>query len=442
MCAYRVFLQIVLMYTMPESVREVPELVLNHSWNDNSKNWTSSASNGPSASPRSGSPKATSPQRPRNKLRNTKNLSLHIQQFISGSLAVRKRAEKGLNIEEMMPRTAIHGRFAQPDLMKDVPMTAANATFGDLDTLRSCEGIEINDEYDSHRNIFNFNFDHSKQSQPYSRPDSPSMTAPKAPFHLPISRNKTVASLSISIPVEKPSRLGPLSPKIDDDNQPQSSGTSSSLSSSLSESDNSENSSGVTPTSYSDPIDQNSYVPGSNYYYKESESLNCYPDGPVLVCEPNIYLYSEPSAQTASQFDVIINVAKEVKNPFTNNSPDLENISPPAPPKTPTDSEEDLGHPEYIFIPWDHTSKLLPDLERLTDIMQDRSHHGKKVLVHCQCGVSRSPSLVVAYVMKLNKWDLNTAYEFVKSKSPQISPNMTLMYQLMDWSDILRGVTS
>ncbi|KAF5104786.1 hypothetical protein DV451_000377 [Geotrichum candidum] len=98
--------------------------------------------------------------------------------------------------------------------------------------------------------------------------------------------------------------------------------------------------------------------------------------------------------------------------------------------------------PEYIYVPWEHTSQLTADLASLTDLMAQRAQQGKKILVHCQCGVSRSASLIVAYVMRQNKWGLHHAYSFVKEKSPAISPNMTLIYQLMEWGKMLKLQTS
>src|SRR5262249_12136582 len=41
-----------------------------------------------------------------------------------------------------------------------------------------------------------------------------------------------------------------------------------------------------------------------------------YPDGPIAIYDDNVYLYLEPTAEEASRFDVVINVAREVANPF------------------------------------------------------------------------------------------------------------------------------
>lgn len=106
----------------------------------------------------------------------------------------------------------------------------------------------------------------------------------------------------------------------------------------------------------------------------------------------------------------------------------------------PTVIATSVSTPEYIYVPWDHNSALTPDLELLTSILFDRANEGKRILVHCQCGVSRSASLLVAYVMRLNGWGVHQAYAWVKDKSPGISPNMSLIYQLVEWASIVENI--
>lgn len=62
---------------------------------------------------------------------------------------------------------------------------------------------------------------------------------------------------------------------------------------------------------------------------------------------------------------------------------------------------------------------------------------GKKILVHCQCGVSRSASLIVGYMMRYENLALNDAYAKLKEIAKDISPNMGLIFQLMEWNDML-----
>ncbi|KAJ1033850.1 hypothetical protein NDA16_000058 [Ustilago loliicola] len=67
-----------------------------------------------------------------------------------------------------------------------------------------------------------------------------------------------------------------------------------------------------------------------------------------------------------------------------------------------------------------------------------------KILVHCQCGVSRSATLVIAFVMQAAAMrygfeaartllGMHDCYNMVKDKSASISPNISLIYQLVEW---------
>lgn len=195
-----------------------------------------------------------------------------------------------------------------------------------------------------------------------------------------------------------------------------------------------------------------------------------YSDGPVAIYGDEVFLYMEPTAEEASRFDVVINVAREVKNPFdvaksaqhafswcgqslktapVGESPipdtGLTTASfatafefPPSvhhPSETPTKPKGQTARsPEYIHIPWDHNTNIAPDLMRLCETIQSRTREGKKVLIHCQQGASRSASLIIAYGLYQNpKLSLNDAYYAAQAKSRWISPNMKLMYSLQDF---------
>ena len=217
-----------------------------------------------------------------------------------------------------------------------------------------------------------------------------------------------------------------------------------------------------------------------------------YPQGPVCIYDPLVYLYLEPSEIEAREFDVVLNVAREVGNPFQptmekgipgkmvdqgvqvcaktadkgvqvnfdapqENEPSQEAISQPqmaalelssrsasemqmddpeaTAPNTPKAAKPD---PEYIHIPWDHNANVVDDLLRLCELIDDRVQQNKRVLVHCQCGVSRSASLVVAYgIYKNPQISVQEAYDTVKSRSRWIGPNMNLIYQLSEFKNKL-----
>jgi len=60
-----------------------------------------------------------------------------------------------------------------------------------------------------------------------------------------------------------------------------------------------------------------------------------------------------------------------------------------------------------------------------------------KVLVHCEGGISRSPTIVIAYLMRYNGMTLKDALEHVSQKRPIISPNMGFMNELKKYEQCL-----
>ncbi|KAG4025768.1 hypothetical protein MFRU_051g00330 [Monilinia fructicola] len=213
-----------------------------------------------------------------------------------------------------------------------------------------------------------------------------------------------------------------------------------------------------------------------------------YPDGPILMHEPTIHLYSEPKMEEAAEFDVVINVAREVKNPFEakleemkkekeekqkrlshasvqskHNSVDpyaeipgtagtissfqtayetqpggSESNSTGSSPSTPRPSTSEMKIPEYIHIPWDHNTDVQGELWDLCQTIESRAKEGKRVLVHCQQGASRSATLIIAYGMYINQ-DLsaNEAYNLAQSKSRWVNPNMSLLFSLNDFKKVI-----
>lgn len=94
---------------------------------------------------------------------------------------------------------------------------------------------------------------------------------------------------------------------------------------------------------------------------------------------------------------------------------------------------------KYKKFFWTHNQEnLIADFISAFAFIDEARSAGRNILVHCQCGVSRSASLIIGYVMKANRMTLNQAYEFVKDRSPYISPNMSLVYQLVEFEKTLK----
>lgn len=188
----------------------------------------------------------------------------------------------------------------------------------------------------------------------------------------------------------------------------------------------------------------------------EDQKSPTYPNGPVAMYDDNVFLYLEPTAAEAAQFDVVFNVAREVKNPFeeqsTTKSPSFspalhtastdgtfmtgrESQTSPVEVETPTTPRaRPLKKPEYHHIDWDHNTDIAPDLMDLCEQIEGHTRNGKRVLIHCQQGASRSASLIIAYgLYRDGSLTVNDAYYSAQTKSKWISPNMKLMYSLQDF---------
>ncbi|KAF3928614.1 hypothetical protein AA313_de0204485 [Arthrobotrys entomopaga] len=95
------------------------------------------------------------------------------------------------------------------------------------------------------------------------------------------------------------------------------------------------------------------------------------------------------------------------------------------------------GHHIYVPTKDSMTHNLLPDLARMCDHI-DKYRYGEitgNVLVHCDQGVSRSATVVIAYLMRLHKWSFIDTYAFVKEKR-RIRPNQNFREQLQVWEAV------
>ncbi|XP_054749952.2 dual specificity protein phosphatase Mpk3-like [Lytechinus pictus] len=71
-------------------------------------------------------------------------------------------------------------------------------------------------------------------------------------------------------------------------------------------------------------------------------------------------------------------------------------------------------------------------------VLTDEARRAKSgILVHCLAGVSRSVTVTVAYLMQKLCLSLNDAYDFVKKRKSNISPNFNFMGQLKEFEQKL-----
>ncbi|KAL3243774.1 hypothetical protein MRX96_019724 [Rhipicephalus microplus] len=87
----------------------------------------------------------------------------------------------------------------------------------------------------------------------------------------------------------------------------------------------------------------------------------------------------------------------------------------------------------------DETTEMLKHWDKTYKYIAQAKEQGSKVLVHCKMGISRSASVVIAYVMKAYGWDLRQALDFVKTRRSCIKPNSGFLKQLETYQGILHA---
>lgn len=96
------------------------------------------------------------------------------------------------------------------------------------------------------------------------------------------------------------------------------------------------------------------------------------------------------------------------------------------------DESEDLGG---------KLSEALEFMSLATGVTLDRPISGA-VLVHCEAGISRSASTVIAYLVKYHSMPLETAFRHVKARRSVICPNSGFVEQLRLFEASHRDVSS
>ncbi|KAH7462041.1 hypothetical protein PRIC1_005884 [Phytophthora ramorum] len=101
---------------------------------------------------------------------------------------------------------------------------------------------------------------------------------------------------------------------------------------------------------------------------------------------------------------------------------------------------------EFIYLKLNlHDSQdeeLIPHFQTVTKFLNRVERLRGRVLIHCISGASRSPALLVAYLMIDKKIPLLDAYNMVRRKRQVVQPNQAFRLQLAKYELMLFGASS
>eukprot|EP01064_Diplonema_japonicum_P035333 TRINITY_DN763_c12_g1_i1.p1 TRINITY_DN763_c12_g1~~TRINITY_DN763_c12_g1_i1.p1 ORF type:complete len:240 (+),score=39.31 TRINITY_DN763_c12_g1_i1:473-1192(+) len=120
--------------------------------------------------------------------------------------------------------------------------------------------------------------------------------------------------------------------------------------------------------------------------------------------------------------DYILNTAKECESGGESSSESSGGESP----------DGTCKWPQYLKLDLvDHADEAISTVfQRAFSFIEHARREKKKVLVHCRRGISRSATLVIAYLMKYSNKQLDDAFNYVRDKRSIINPNLGFVLSL------------
>lgn len=82
------------------------------------------------------------------------------------------------------------------------------------------------------------------------------------------------------------------------------------------------------------------------------------------------------------------------------------------------------------------TEDITPFLNKTNSFIEKHLNEG--ILVHCYAGISRSPVIIIAFLMYHLRLKLDEAFKFVKKRRSCICPNFSFLYQLEQYEKVCK----
>jgi protein-tyrosine phosphatase len=105
----------------------------------------------------------------------------------------------------------------------------------------------------------------------------------------------------------------------------------------------------------------------------------------------------------------------------------------------PMEYNEEISGINYLQLPLkdEPSQRLLPYFKHVVEFIQESLKHGP-VLVHCELGISRSPSMIVAYLLATKGMNVQEAFQHLSSFSPSVNPLPSFRKELLEfWKQTL-----
>lgn len=139
---------------------------------------------------------------------------------------------------------------------------------------------------------------------------------------------------------------------------------------------------------------------------------------------PGLYLGGREAANNhpglrETGISAVVCCQRELEYPSTNFCPDLEYYR--------VDVEDISREPIELFF------------HEATEFIHENVERENGVLVHCKAGVSRSPSVVIAYLIKYHNYTLYNAFAAARRLRSCVTPNLGFMLKLCEWEVEIRG---
>lgn len=93
----------------------------------------------------------------------------------------------------------------------------------------------------------------------------------------------------------------------------------------------------------------------------------------------------------------------------------------------------------HVRITDAESSDISTHFDRAGEFIDQEINDGGRVLVHCAAGISRSTSLVLAYLVRYRNYDLRNAFNLVKSSRKVVRPNNGFFQHLINYERSIHG---